>query len=186
MKLLLIESIPGNAAAIESGLVADGHEVLMCTDEHGGPCRGIEHHRDCPMEQHIDMAIVTREPGSTRTLAEMGSVCATRHHVPLVEVDPDDVIDDLPSVAVASALGTRRVEAGFAAAIRLELGHIAALVDVRREPNLIHVNVQVPASQATPSRLSAIADRARHAVREHDPYVKGIDVAVVSYPDPVD
>ena len=26
--------------------------------------------------------------------------------------------------------------------------------------------------------------RARHAVRSHDPYVKGIDVSVVCYPDP--
>jgi hypothetical protein len=36
------------------------------------------------------------------------------------------------------------------------------------------------------TRLSAVADRARHAVREHDPYVRAIDVAVVTYPDPVD
>jgi hypothetical protein len=186
MKLLLIDSIPGNAAAIESGLVADGHEVLTCTDEHGGPCRGIEHHRDCPMEQHIDMAIVTRTPGSAHTLSEMGSVCATRHRVPLVEVDPADVADDMPSVTVANALATRRVEAGFAAAIRHELGHVAAIVDVSREIDRIHVTVQVPASEGTPARLSNVADRTRHAVREHDQFVRGIDVAVVTYPDPVD
>jgi hypothetical protein len=186
MKLLLIESTPGNATDIQSDLVAGGHEVLTCNDEHGGPCRGVEHHAHCPMEQHIDMAIVTRTPGSDHTLDEMGSVCAARHRVPMVEVDPAEVADDLPSVAVASALATRRVEAGYAAAIRQELGHVAAIVDVRRETNRIHVNVQVPASQGTPARLSAVADRARHAVREHDPFINGIDVAVVTYPDPAD
>jgi hypothetical protein len=186
MKLLLIESTPGNATAIESDLVADGHEVVTCTDQHGGPCRGVDHHADCPMEHHIDMAIVARTPGSEHTLAEMGSVCASRHRVPLVEVDPSDVADDLPSVAVANALATRRVEASFAAAVRQELGHIAAIVDVKRETDRIHVTVQVPASEGSPARLSAVADRTRHAVREHDQFVRGIDVAVVTYPDPVD
>lgn len=186
MKLLLIESTPGNATAIESDLVADGHDVISCHDEHGFPCRGAAHHRDCPMEHHIDMAIVAREPNSPHTLAEMGSVCATIHRVPLVEVDPNDVADDMPNVLVATALATRRVEAGYATAIRHELGHVAAIVDVRREPNRIHVTVQVPESQAGPQRLAAVADRARHAVREHDPFVSGIDVAVVTYPDPAE
>lgn len=186
MKLLLIESTPGNAAAVEADLRAEGHDVLTCSDGHGGPCRGVEHHADCPMEQHIDLAIVARAPGSPRSLDEMGSVCATRHRVPLVEVDPSDVADDLPSVTVATALATRRVEAGFAAAIRQELPNVAAIVDVRREPNRIHVTVQVPASHGGASEVSAVADRARHAVRQHDPYVSGIDVSVVTYPDPAD
>ncbi len=186
MKLLLIESTPGNANAIQADLVAEGHEVVTCADDHGGPCRGMTHHRDCPMEAHVDMAIVARDPRDPHTLAEMGSVCATRHRIPLVEVNPSNVADDLPTVAVANAVATRRIEAGYAAAIRQELGSIAAIVDVRRETNRIHVTVQVPASQATASKLSSVADRARHATREHDPFVSGIDVAVVTYPDPAD
>ncbi|MFM2078277.1 MAG: hypothetical protein RJA49_2167 [Actinomycetota bacterium] len=186
MKLLLIESTPGIATAIETELRADGHEVLTCNDEHGGPCRGTQHHSGCPMEHHIDLAIVTREPGSERTLNEMGGVCATRHRVPLVEVDPHSIEDDLPSVRVVKAVATCRVEAGYAKAIRQELGYVAAIVDVRRDPHRIHVTVQVPASEATAAKVSAIADRARHAVREHDQYVGAIDVAVVTYPDPVD
>lgn len=186
MKLLLIESTPGNAAAIKSELMAEGHEVLTCDDDHGALCRGMEHPAECPMEQHIDMAIVTRAPGSAHTLSEMGSVCAARHRVPLVEVDPADVADVLPSVTAATALASRRVEAGFAAAIRQELGHVAAIVDVSREIDRIHVTVQVPASEGTPTKLSNVADRARHAVREHDQFVRVVDVAVVTYPDPTD
>jgi hypothetical protein len=159
--------------------------VVSCTDDHGGPCKGIQIHRNCPLESKVDMAILTREPGTPRTLAEMGSVCARRHRVPLVEVDLSDVADDLPSVAVASALANRRIEAAYATAVRHALGHLPALVDVHREHDLVHVNVQVPAGMASPAQRSAVADRARHAVREHDPFVRAIDVVVVTYPDPV-
>ena len=184
MKLLLIESTPGTATAIAGDLVANGHQVLSCNDEHGGPCRGIAHHAECPLDGHVDLAIVAREPGAQRTLNEMGSVCAARHRVPTVEVDPQHPADDLPDLTVANALAARKVEAAYAQAVRNELGTVPALVDVRREPTRIVVNVQVPAAYDTASGLSAVADRARKAVREHDPYVSGIDINVVCYPDP--
>ena len=181
MRLLLIESTPGNAREIGSHLVTDGHEVVHCADEHG-PCRGSTHHMECPAEQHLDLAIVARDPDAVRTLAEMGSVCATRHRVPLMELDPTQ--EGLPSVAVAQAIALRAVLAGYATAIRHELAHLPALVEVRRTPDLIHATVHVPESLNTPQALSAVADRARKAVREYDPYVKVIDVSVVCYPDP--
>jgi hypothetical protein len=184
MKLLLIESTPGNAATIERNLVADGHQVVSCSDEHGGPCRGTHQLADCPLEGHIDLAIVTREPDAEHTLDEMGSVCAKRHRVPVVEVDPVEPVDDLPNVEVAQALAQRRVEAGYATAVRHEIGHQSAIVDVHRDVDRIHVRVQIPASEATQSVLSSTADRARKAVREHDAFVRAIDISVVSYPDP--
>lgn len=184
MKLLLIESTPGNATGIGADLTADGHEVVTCADEHGGPCRGISQHAECPMESHIDLTIVAREHGSARTLAEMGSVCAARHRVPMVEVDPAQVDDEFPSVTVAGALAKRAIEAGYATAIRHELVHLPALVEVERSPGRIHVTVQIPTSEGTPQKLSSIADRASRAVRSHDPYVNAIDVSVVCYPDP--
>jgi len=184
MKLLLIESTPGNAAEIGAHLAADGHEIVTCADEHGGPCRGSTHHAECPLEDHVDLTIVAREANTPRTLAEMGSVCATRHRVPMVEVDPRQIDDELPSVEVAGAVATRAVEAAYAAAIRQELGHLPALVEVSRTPKRIHVTVQVPESQRSAMKLSAVADRARNAVRMHDPFVNGIDISVVCYPDP--
>ena len=184
MKLLLIESTAGDATAIGAHLTAAGHDVFACTDAHGGPCRGVTRHADCPLEQHIDLTIVARDPAAARSLAEMGSVCAARHRVPLVEVDPRQIDDELPSVRVASALAKRTTELSYVTAILEELSHLPALVDVDRTPSRIHVSVQVPASQDTQQKLSAIADRARHAVRQHDPYVNCIDVSVVCYPDP--
>jgi hypothetical protein len=185
MKLLLIESTPGSGSAIEADLLAHGHDVLSCNDEHGGPCRGVDDHRACPLEDHVDMTIVARAGTTERSLNEMGAVCAARHRVPLVEVDTDDPTGGLPSVAVASAVATRRVEATYAEAIRVELGTVPAMVEVRREPDRVHATIQIPQRAATQTRLSTVADRARHAVREHDPFVNCIDVSVVTYPDAV-
>ena len=111
-----------------------------------------------------------------------GSLQVKPMHDP--EVDPQHPADDLPDLTVANALAARKVEAAYAQAVRNELGTVPALVDVRREPTRIVVNVQVPAAYDTASGLSAVADRARKAVRDHDPYVSGIDINVVCYPDP--
>jgi len=183
MKLLLIESTPGNSATLRSGLEAEGHEVVSCNDERGGPCRGVARHHECPLEQHVDMAIVAREPSSAHSLHEMGGVCAQGHRVPLVEVNPFDVADGLPSVPVASALASRRVEEGYAAAVRAEIPHLPVMVDVRREPGRIHATVQIPASAADRASMTYAADRARAAIRRHDPFVSCIDVSVVTYPE---
>lgn len=183
MKLLLIESTPGNSATLRSSLEAAGHDVASCNDERGGPCKGSAHHRDCPLGEHIDMAIVAREPGSAHSLHEMGGVCAQGHRVPLVEVNPFDAADGLPSVPVANALATRRVEEGYAHAVRTVITGIPVMVDVRREPDRIHATVQMPASAADRASMTYAADRARAAIREHDPFVSCIDVSVVTYPD---
>ena len=179
MKLLLIESTPGNARQISDHLAAEGHELLTCHDDHGSPCRGVHHGADCPMEQHVDLTILAREPHAPRTLDEMGSVCATRHRVPLLEVDP---AGEVPSATVAAAVAARAAMAGYANVIRQELAHVAAIVDVERDEQRIHVTVQVPQEHGSSQALSAVADRARHAVRQHDPYVKVIDVSVLCYP----
>ena len=183
MRLLLVEATPGNSASLRSGLEAEGHEVLSCTDRRGGPCRGVADHADCPMGAPVDMAIVAREPGSAHSLHEMGGVCAQGHRVPLVEVNPFDEADGLPSLAAASAMATAHVEQAYAAAIRSEIDSLPVMVDVRREPNRIHATVQVPASAVDRASMTWAADRARAAIRRHDPFISCIDVSVVTYPD---
>lgn len=183
MKVLLIESSPNQSGELSVQLAAEGHEVVQCTDEHGGPCRGVDHHAECPLEQHVDLAIVTREPESQHTLAEMGSVCASRHRVPVVVVDPTQLSDELPSAAVAAAVANRAIESGYAAAVRRELSHLPTVVEVQRLDDNVRVHVQIPASKDTPAARSAVGDRARFAVRTHDPFVQSIDIAVSCYPD---
>jgi hypothetical protein len=109
--------------------------------------------------------------------------------VPVVEVDPAspaDDLPDLPDLTVTNALAKRRVESAYAGAVRRELGDLPVIVDVHREPTRIHASIQVPAAHDTPQRISAVADRARKALREHDPYVGTIDVSVSCYPDPTE
>lgn len=183
MKVLLVESSPNQSSDLSEQLVSEGHEVVRCADDHGGPCRGVDHHAECPLEQGVDLAILTREPKSPQTLTEMGSICAQRHRVPLVVVDPAQLFDELPSVSVASALANRVVESAYAAAVRRELENLPIVVDVRHLVDRVIVNLQLPSSQDTPAARSAAADRARFAVRTHDPFVKTIDVSIVCYPD---
>lgn len=183
MKVLLIESSPSHGDELREQLAAEGHEVLHCADERGGPCRGDDDHSECPLEQNVDLAILTREPESPHTLDEMGSICAKRHRVPLVVVDPTQLADELPSVSVAGAVANRVVESAYAAAVQRELAHLPTVVEVRRLADNIVVHVQLPASQNTPAARSAAADRARFAIRTHDPFVQSIDVSVVCHPD---
>jgi len=186
MKLLLIESDPGSATPIHQHLVDEGHEVLSCNDEFGGPCRGVADHVECPLHSHVDLAIVARTPDDRHSLNEMGSVCASQRRVPIVEVDPAIVDDEMPSVVVAGALATRKVEAAYAAAVRHELGDIETDVEVHRQPSRIHVTLRVPATYTTAPQLSAVADRARHAIRSFDPFVAVIDVSVATSATPAE
>jgi len=183
MKVLLIESSPGQSGDLSEQLVSEGHQVVRCDDDNGGPCRGVDHHADCPLEQSVDLAILTREPEASHTLTEMGSICAQRRRVPLVVVDPTQLFDELPSVTVATAVANRAVESAYAAAVRRELAHLPVVVDVRHLADKVVVHLQLPASQDTAAARSAAADRARFAVRTYDPFVQTIDVSVVCYPD---
>lgn len=183
MKVLLIESVPKQANELNKQLVAEGHEVVHCADNYGGPCRGVDNHAECPLERSVDLAILTREEEAPHTLAEMGSVCAHRHRVPMVIVDPRQLADELPNATVAAAIANRSVESGYAAAVRRELAQLPTVVDVRRLDDSVVVHLQLPASQDTPAARSAAADRARFAVRTHDPYVQHIDISVSCFPD---
>lgn len=178
MRVLLIESVPGQASVVESELRANGHDVVSCRDEGGGPCRGVAHHRDCPLDAPVDLTLVARTPAASRLLTEMGAVCATRHRVPVVEFDPADPADDIPDLTVTAALGRRRVEAGYAAAVYHELAGRDVDVDIERTGDRVAVRLTV--EETSPLTIGSLADRARHALREYDPHIGTIDVTVVS------
>jgi hypothetical protein len=178
MDVLLVESTPGIATSLQQRLIRDGHEVISCNDSHNGPCRGVESTESCPMDQHIDVAVLARERGVAPTLNEMGSVCALRHRVPLVTLYPGDEFGPGASTEVTAAVARREVEAGYVAVIRREVGHAVEDISVLREHQRIHVTLTI----STPSSAQAIgmlADRASHAVREHDSHTPVVDVSVV-------
>ena len=97
LTVLLLESAPGAGTDAAARLEEAGHRVLRCTGEgsgrHGLPCVGMLDPSACPLEQHVDVALVRRAgvvPWPTGT--ERGVVCAIRDGVPVVE-DGDQVLD---------------------------------------------------------------------------------------------
>lgn len=178
MDVLLIESSPGVASTLHHRLIRDGHDVVSCNDSHGGPCRGVESSESCPLDQHVDLAVLARERGAAPSLNEMGSVCALRHRIPMVTLYPGDEFGPGASTEVAAAVAEREVEAGYVAVIRRQLGHIVGQITAVREHSRIHVTLTVT-EVADARAMSMIADRARQAVREHDRHTPVVDVSVV-------
>lgn len=178
MEVLLIESTPGIATSLQHRLVRDGHSVVSCNDSHGGPCRGVEDNDTCPLDRHIDVCVLARQPGTAPTLNEMGSVCAQRRRVPVVTLHPGDEFGAGPSAEIAAAVAKREVEAGYVAAVRRELGHAVGDITVMREHQRVHVTLAVH-EVASAQAVSMIADRARQAVRDHDRLTPVIDISVV-------
>jgi hypothetical protein len=179
MDVLLIESSPGIASTVQQRLLRDGHDVISCNDSHGGPCRGVESNESCPLERNIDVAVLARERNVPPSLNEMGSACALRHRVPLVTLYPGDEFGPGVSTEIAAAVAKRQVEAGYAAAIRHDVGHVVLDITVSREHRRIHVTLSV-AEATDPMVIRMLADRARHAVRKHDRNTPVVDITVVT------
>lgn len=181
MRILLVASRPEDAEAVEASLLEHGHTVTSCQDADGSPCRGLVHHELCPLETSVDVAVVARPDGVEPTLAEMGAICAARHRVGVVHIDPTDVrTDALYQLADAAELD---VCAAYEAAVRVRLAQVLpASIDpvitvTRRDQDVeISLLLDQPVDQLT---VAALADRARAGVRGHDPYARVIDVAVV-------
>jgi len=178
MRVLLVESTPGNGAGTAAWLQRNGHETATCFDPpHGLACRGVENHDDCPLSRHADLAVLVSDLDSgTRTLTEMGAVCALRHRVRLVElVEPDDAELDAELDAI---IGNAADDAlGYEWAVEAALSEDTT-VQVTRSSDRVHV--QLGLAPGTPrERVPMIVDRANRAVRAYDPFVKVIDVAVM-------
>lgn len=183
MRILLVADHPDDASAVQASLTGDGHTVTTCNDRSGGPCRGVEHLDDCPLESSVDLAVVARSPHERRGIEEMGSVCAARHRVGVVEIDPS-VPDDRSIYDLADAAEhqiCREYAARVAAPIRELLQEQSFDVRVSRHDRDVHVWIDLGFA-ATPSTVSAVADRARAGVRRHDRFAQVIDVSVQHRP----
>jgi len=185
MDVLLIESTPGIAHTLQHRLQRDGHTVVSCNDSHGGPCKGVESNDACPLDAHIDVAVLARERNAAPSLNEMGSVCAARRRIPIVTLYPGDEFGPGASTDIAAAVARRQVEAGYMAAVRRELGHAVGDIKVMREHQRVHVTLTVH-EVASAHAVAMLADRARQAVRDYDRTTPVVDVSVVKSEAPID
>ncbi len=185
MKILLVADHPDAASAVERSLREEGHTVTSCNDADGGPCRGVTELATCPLESSVALAVVARAAQTRRGLGEMGSVCATRHRVGVVEIDPEAPHDrSIYDLADEAEAGVRRE---YVATIRQMLGEMplpsgSAAADIEvaidRFDGDVRVRLRLP-FRATPIEVTAIADRTRAAVRRHDRFARIIDVSVL-------
>ena len=180
MKVLLLEAQPAIESTVARTLHAAGHEIVRCYDEiDGGPCRAVRNDADCPLSRHVEVAVVARGSGTPDLLYEMGAVCAERRRVPVVRVAPD-TSDDVVELAVAgAAAGLDRLEARYAAAVRLALGADVLAVEASRGPRSVTVSVLAP-TDIDGRQRTMLADRARQAVRAFDSFVAVIDISVTA------
>lgn len=187
MRVLLVESTPGNAHEVHSWLSNAGHEVAHCFDT---PvtfgCRGATQHDDCPLESHTDMAVLVRDlAGHTHTLTEMGAVCAMRHRVPVVEVtEPHRRELDVTMLGVLAAVQYRTEHNDYERAVRDVLSRLTGPANAERvqvvvtlQPDRVHAMLHVP-QDLDAAVVSTMVDHAGRALRQHDPYVRVIDVGV--------
>lgn len=97
LDVLLIESHPGVGDPSAQVLVDAGHRVHRChqSSDSGWVCVGLTDPTACPLEGHIDAAVLARTSGTTgRTEHEDGVRCAIRARVPIVQVRSGQVDGD--------------------------------------------------------------------------------------------
>ena len=187
MKLLLVETTPGNAHQVATWLQEAGHETSTCfsTPVNFG-CRGVANHQDCPLERETDAAVLVSDfDGSGHTLTEMGAVCAMRRRVPVLRiVEPGTPDLDATMLALLDDLQRYSAHPDYVLAAQEALTHIAGIGDVSRigvaitrDRGRVHAMLNLP-PELTDAQVPTIVDFVGRALREYDHYAKVIDVGV--------
>lgn len=129
MNVLLLESHPWVGEAAAQHLTRDGHQVHRCHEQGdtGFACVGLGTDHHCPIDGHIDAAVLVRADGhAAPTPHEDGVRCAIRAGVPVVEVSgsgPDPFADwialqaDEASVSSACATAVELAKQPLVAAV---------------------------------------------------------------------
>jgi hypothetical protein len=191
MRVLLVESTPGNAREVARWLHEAGHQTEQCFGQPGHyGCRGVSDPASCPMDTPLDLTVLVRDfDGGQPPLTEMGAVCSLRHHLPVVElVEPDREALDATMLGALASVSSGRTTADYESAVHdawvvrlgLDSDHPYS-VSVTREPNRVHAVVELPAG--TPAEIvPGLIDTAARALRRHDPFVRVIDIATAVAP----
>ena len=88
LNVLLVETGPHDGDRAAAQLRQAGHVVHRCYDEDAAdfPCHALVEPDTCPLDGHIDVAVLARRPHEPLpTRREEGIACAIRAGVPIVE-----------------------------------------------------------------------------------------------------
>jgi hypothetical protein len=195
MRVLMLESHPGVGRDAEHALTDAGHSIVRCdTADRCYPCVGLAPGGACPLDQHVDVAVLAQELGSAHL--EHGALCAARARVPIVEVGTMDPVRQQPIAtwthstnghlldeceraardgrAHAEAVVGRLLDTGVLWPIEVERGIVA--ITVERQENRLLMTIELSGS-ARPRR-SQIVRAATEALRRFDSKPGVIDIAV--------
>lgn len=149
MRVLLLESHPGVATAAVTRLTEAGCTIVRCdTADRRYPCRGLASGGECPLDEHVDVAVLVQEIGTHHV--EHGAVCAARSRVPVVEVEAADAATGAPTMSWTIPVGTDLLDA-CAQAARDGRGHTRAVT-----ARLVELGVVTPAELGRPGGTVAI------------------------------
>jgi hypothetical protein len=201
MRVLLLESHPGVANNALAQLTAAGYTVTRCdTADRNYPCRGLAAGGACPLDEHVDVAVLVQEFGTRHV--EHGAVCAARSRVPIVEVDGADLEKRLPitswtTVAERDLIDEcervrhdGRAHAGAVQDRLLGLG-VLTPADLARPGGIVAIDVErgslglrmtLTFDQSARNRETEIVRAATQALRDFDRRAPVIDVVVRSAP----
>ena len=202
MRVLMLESHAGVANAAVTRMTEAGHTIVRCdTADRRSPCRGLAAGGECPLDEHVDVAVLVQEIGTCHV--EHGAVCAARSRVPVVEIDGAGIAQRLPITswtavadiglldecervahdghAHAQAVQHRLVVLGVVTPAELDQpdgpdGNVA--IAVRRGANRLRMTIELAASMR--DRQTEIVRAATQALRDFDRRPAVIDVAVRS------
>ncbi len=201
MKILILGSRAGGPANGAVGELAAGHQIVRCDTPDGRyPCRGLAAGGECPLDEHVDVAVLMPEFGTYDV--EHGAICAVRNRVPVVVFDPagagapdpisswttaagPDLLDECERVAHdghahAQAIVSRLVELEVVAPTELQQPDGTIAIAVRRDANRLWLTIELADSER--DRQAEIVRAASQALRDFDRRPAVIDVSVRSGP----
>ncbi|HTH05293.1 MAG TPA: hypothetical protein VL916_05460 [Ilumatobacteraceae bacterium] len=195
MKVLVLESHPGVAHDAELALAERGHAIVRCdTTDRRYPCRGLAFGGECPLDRHVDVAVLAQELGTSHI--EHGALCAARARVPVVELGTirpaqrrplsmwsystaDNLLGECERAARdgsahGEAVVGRLLETGVVWPVEVARGIVDVTVD--RGENRLLMTIELSGSAR--SRRGEIVRAATEALRDFDTRAAVIDIAV--------
>lgn len=196
MRVLIAESQPHLADAVEQRLTDAGHETFRCRDADDSPMGCAVSTGSCPLERAgVDVAVVVRAGGGELSPHEDGGRCAVRRHVPVAVIGrpgpfgdhaasraqgEDDVVAAVERAADAPVPALREaVAAGVLDATGIDLSDDPLAIRVRRRAGNLDVEIRLT-GPLTRARRNQIGVRVAGAVRQVDQTSASIDVSVTT------
>lgn len=199
MRVLMLESHAGVANAAVGRMTEAGYTIVRCdTADRRSPCRGLAAGGECPLDEHVDVAVLVQEMGTCHV--EHGAVCAARSRVPVVEIDDGDIAPRLPITswtavagpglldeceraahdgrAHAQAVGDRLVVLGVVSSAELDQPDGTVAIAVERGANRLRMTIEL--ADSVRDRQTEIVRAATQALRDFDRRPAVIDIAVQS------